>query len=121
MFNKQVNPSQKTTPFQSRFRLPIEYLPSQYIHEIPPHVMEDLELCQTTDASLVPMHSHLFQPTHSFAQELLPRWANKITKGIMKKRMGVRMDAMGDTILIVEMDCKKVADSLNFFTISNSI
>jgi hypothetical protein len=82
MFNKQVNPSQKTTPFQSRFRLPIEYLPSQYIHEIPPHVMEDLELCQTTDASLVPMHSHLFQPTHSFAQELLSRWANKITSQV---------------------------------------
>ena len=71
-------------PFQSAFRLPIEYLPPQYIHPIPTHVMEDLELCHTTDAdaSLVPMHSHLFQPSHSFAQDLLPHWANKITSHV---------------------------------------
>ena len=91
----------------SCFHLPIEYLPSKFIHTVSPHVMEDLELVtmavsnneknatncipppQTTEhdgssrsEESLKMHTILFQPSHEFAQQLLPRWANKMTSHV---------------------------------------
>lgn len=70
----------------SNFKLPMEYLPSNQVHEIPRVVSTDLELLHTTcsDATDVSgsMYSILLQPTHEFAKKTMRKWNKQFSSNV---------------------------------------
>ena len=69
------------------FKLPIQYLEDKSLHALSPIVSSDLELSpslthsSSIDASSNQMviYDHLFQPTHSFAKDMIKEWNRQYT------------------------------------------
>ena len=60
-----------------KFKLPISYLDAGELYTINDTVSTDLELITNEGSS--GMYSYLFQPTHSFARDLIPLWRKQYT------------------------------------------
>ena len=83
------SPSLTETIGKSRFKLPIQYLPSEQIHPLSAIVANDLELIPSPKAEnggFAPgqksMYEILFRPTHSFAENIIPQWVRSHTTNI---------------------------------------
>lgn len=62
---------------ETTFKLPIEYLDTKYVHNLPEVVIDDLELVNAPAAT--PMYDILLKPQHSFAKSIINKWKAKFS------------------------------------------
>jgi MutS domain V len=77
------SPYDSKIPLYTPFCLPIQYLSEDKKHNIPNNVLEDLELCPTTDClSKKSMYYYLFQPNTKFGEQMIQEWKKQYTSDI---------------------------------------
>ena len=64
------------------FKLPIQYLDNSQLFSITDNVSNDLELITKENEKQKSMYHYLFNPTHSFAENLIPEWKKYYTTNI---------------------------------------
>lgn len=83
MLNMNVSePIHRAPIHESSFRLPLHYLDKKYIHDLPPTVLQDLELIKTQHSSSRPLYDLIFKPRHSFAKKMMEKWSQHFTSHI---------------------------------------
>jgi hypothetical protein len=76
---KSSGPLEKSdSPIHSNFRLPITYLDPSDVHSLSPIVAQDLELT-VLDSSSNSIYKHLFRPTNTFGNNMMPSWTQYYT------------------------------------------
>lgn len=85
-FQKQFENKDEALPklpikLHESFQLPIHYLEKSHIHELSPIVSSDLELTES-QSNAKPMYNLLFNPTHQFAENMIPEWNNHFTNDV---------------------------------------
>ncbi len=62
---------------ETTFKLPIEYLDTKDVHNLPEVVINDLELVDAGSRS--PMYDILLTPQHAFAKSMIQKWKTKFS------------------------------------------
>ena len=62
---------------ETSFKLPIEYLDTKVVHNLPDVVVNDLELVDAGSRS--PMYDILLTPQHAFAKSMIQKWKSKFS------------------------------------------
>jgi len=77
MENKIINTTEDKVPLKSNlFKLPIEYLSPNAIHELSPIVVSDLELVDSNNQS---MYDILLKPKSAFSKSMVEKWSKSYT------------------------------------------
>ncbi len=85
----------KMNPY--RFKLPIEYLDTKYVHTLPDVVVSDLELVSAS--STESMYDTLLKPQNIFAKNIIENWKKSFTSDVefLKQTQKVIMNSESET------------------------
>lgn len=67
------------TPLYHPFKLPIQYVNPSEVFPLSKTVSDDLELLINENTESVCMYEHLFEPTNTFAKQMLKEWGSHYT------------------------------------------
>ena len=67
------------TKLHHPFRLPIQCLRKEFVHDISQNVATDLELVSTPSSETKGMYESLFTPTNKFGSEMIQEWSRQMT------------------------------------------
>ncbi len=96
--DKDLNHSSKDIEMNPyRFKLPIEYLETKYVHTLPDVVVSDLELVSAT--STESMYDTLLKPQNVFAKNIIENWKKSFTSDVefLKQTQKVIMNSESET------------------------
>jgi hypothetical protein len=118
---KTTGPSKKMI---DNFLLPITYLDKSQIFLLSDTVSTDLEL--TSSQNTKSMYEYLFNPTHSFAKDLIPEWKKQYTNNaeflndtkyvltsmnVYREKMSQSVDPIYDTSFkCLSVDCDRLGE-----------
>jgi hypothetical protein len=110
---KNISPSKKMI---DNFQLPITYLDKSQIFLLSETVSTDLEL--TSSQNTKSMYEYLFNPTHSFALDLIPEWKKHYTNNadflddtkLVLTSMNIYRDQMSQSKSHCDVDCDRLSE-----------
>ena len=74
---EKCDKDEKCEILHDKFKLPIEYLPKEELHELLPTVSDDLELVESEGE--VSMYDQLFQPSNILGKNMITNWKKSFT------------------------------------------
>lgn len=87
------------------FKLPIDYLETQFIHRLPDVVINDLELVDASATS--PMYNVLLKPSHVFAKNMIHKWKKSYSSDVefIEQTQQVIKNTLSKEEEVVDADC----------------